>query len=195
MTASHIGLNPKAQQQMLANQIAIDLIPQGTLVERIRAGGCGLGGVLTPTGVGTRRRGQAQDRGRRQGISAGDGAACRLRADPRVPRRLFRQPRLRAHGAQLQSGDGDGRRHRHRHRGQHRSGRRHRARPRRDARRRLSIISSPTGDPWTHKPSSPAAWRRNFVPATSSISASAFRRWWPITSRQGSTSSSSRRTD
>ena len=53
MTASHIGLNPKAQRQMMANQIAIDLIPQGTLAERIRAGGCGLGGVLTPTGVGT----------------------------------------------------------------------------------------------------------------------------------------------
>jgi acetate CoA/acetoacetate CoA-transferase alpha subunit len=53
LTASHIGLNPKAQQQMLANQIDVDLIPQGTLVERIRAGGCGLGGVLTPTGVGT----------------------------------------------------------------------------------------------------------------------------------------------
>jgi acetate CoA/acetoacetate CoA-transferase alpha subunit len=48
LTASHIGLNPKAQQQ-----IAVDLVPQGTLVERIRAGGCGLGGVLTPTGVGT----------------------------------------------------------------------------------------------------------------------------------------------
>jgi acetate CoA/acetoacetate CoA-transferase alpha subunit len=53
LTASHIGLNPKAQQQMLAKQIYVDLIPQGTLVERIRAGGCGLGGVLTPTGVGT----------------------------------------------------------------------------------------------------------------------------------------------
>jgi acetate CoA/acetoacetate CoA-transferase alpha subunit len=50
---THIGLNPKAQQQMLAKQTAIDLIPQGTFVERIRAGGCGLGGVLTPTGVGT----------------------------------------------------------------------------------------------------------------------------------------------
>ena len=53
LTASHIGLNPKAQQQMLANQLAVDLVPQGTFVERIRAGGCGLGGVLTPTGVGT----------------------------------------------------------------------------------------------------------------------------------------------
>jgi acetate CoA/acetoacetate CoA-transferase alpha subunit len=53
LTATHIGLNPKAQHQMLGNQTAVDLIPQGTFVERIRAGGCGLGGVLTPTGVGT----------------------------------------------------------------------------------------------------------------------------------------------
>jgi acetate CoA/acetoacetate CoA-transferase alpha subunit len=53
LTATHIGLNPTAQQQMLANQVVVDLIPQGTFVERIRAGGCGLGGVLTPTGVGT----------------------------------------------------------------------------------------------------------------------------------------------
>jgi acetate CoA/acetoacetate CoA-transferase alpha subunit len=53
LTASHIGLNPKAQQQMLAKKIYVVLIPQGTLVERIRAGGSGLGGVLTPTGVGT----------------------------------------------------------------------------------------------------------------------------------------------
>jgi acetate CoA/acetoacetate CoA-transferase alpha subunit len=53
MIASHIGLNPKAQQQMMAEKMSIDLVPQGTLVERIRAGGCGLGGVLTSTGVGT----------------------------------------------------------------------------------------------------------------------------------------------
>jgi acetate CoA/acetoacetate CoA-transferase alpha subunit len=53
LTATHIGLNPKVQQQMLGSQTVVDLIPQGTFVERIRAGGCGLGGVLTPTGVGT----------------------------------------------------------------------------------------------------------------------------------------------
>lgn len=53
LIGTHIGLNPKAQQQMLGKQVAVDLIPQGTFVERIRAGGCGLGGVLTPTGVGT----------------------------------------------------------------------------------------------------------------------------------------------
>jgi acetate CoA/acetoacetate CoA-transferase alpha subunit len=52
-TASHIGLNPETQQQMIAGAMAVDLVPQGTLIERIRAGGFGLGGVLTPTGVGT----------------------------------------------------------------------------------------------------------------------------------------------
>lgn len=51
--ASHIGLNPETQRQMLAGKMVVDLVPQGTLVERIRAGGTGLGGVLTPTGVGT----------------------------------------------------------------------------------------------------------------------------------------------
>ena len=51
--ASHIGLNPETQQQMMAGKIAVDLVPQGTLIERIRAGGFGLGGILTPTGVGT----------------------------------------------------------------------------------------------------------------------------------------------
>jgi acetate CoA/acetoacetate CoA-transferase alpha subunit len=53
LIASHIGLNPMTQQQMIAKKISVDLVPQGTLVERIRAGGCGLGGVLTPTGAGT----------------------------------------------------------------------------------------------------------------------------------------------
>jgi acetate CoA/acetoacetate CoA-transferase alpha subunit len=50
---SHIGLNPEAQAQMLGGQMSIELVPQGTLAERIRAGGYGLGGILTPTGVGT----------------------------------------------------------------------------------------------------------------------------------------------
>jgi len=50
---SHIGLNPETQQQMLAGELQVDLVPQGTLAERIRAGGSGLGGILTATGVGT----------------------------------------------------------------------------------------------------------------------------------------------
>src|SRR3954470_21315301 len=47
LTTSHI--NPNVQKQMMANQVAVNLVPQGTFVERIRAGGFGLGGVLTPT--------------------------------------------------------------------------------------------------------------------------------------------------
>jgi acetate CoA/acetoacetate CoA-transferase alpha subunit len=50
---SHIGTNPETQRQMLAGELEVELVPQGTLAERIRAGGHGLGGVLTPTGVGT----------------------------------------------------------------------------------------------------------------------------------------------
>ncbi len=51
--ASHIGTNPETQRQMIANEIEVELCPQGTLAERIRAAGFGLGGVLTPTGLGT----------------------------------------------------------------------------------------------------------------------------------------------
>ena len=50
---SHIGLNPETQRQMLAGETQVELVPQGTLIERIRAGGFGLGGVLTQTGIGT----------------------------------------------------------------------------------------------------------------------------------------------
>jgi acetate CoA/acetoacetate CoA-transferase alpha subunit len=53
LIVSHIGLNPETQRRMIAGEIAVDLVPQGTLIERIRAGGYGLGGILTPTGVGT----------------------------------------------------------------------------------------------------------------------------------------------
>lgn len=50
---SHIGLNPMTQQGMLNGDIQVELVPQGTLAERIRAGGHGLGGVLTKTALGT----------------------------------------------------------------------------------------------------------------------------------------------
>lgn len=53
IVASHIGTNPVTQRKMIEGEIDVDLVPQGTLAERIRAGGAGLGGVLTPTGVGT----------------------------------------------------------------------------------------------------------------------------------------------
>lgn len=51
--ASHIGLNPETQRKMIEGAIDVELVPQGTLIERIRAAAFGLGGVLTPTGVGT----------------------------------------------------------------------------------------------------------------------------------------------
>ena len=50
---SHIGLNPETQRQMMAGKLEAELVPQGPLIERIRAGGHGLGGVLTQTGIGT----------------------------------------------------------------------------------------------------------------------------------------------
>jgi acetate CoA/acetoacetate CoA-transferase alpha subunit len=53
LIASHIGLNPETQAKMMAGEIEVELAPQGTLIERIRAGGVGLGGVLTATGLGT----------------------------------------------------------------------------------------------------------------------------------------------
>ena len=50
---SHIGTNPETGRQINAGELDVDLVPQGTLAERIRSAGFGLGGILTPTGVGT----------------------------------------------------------------------------------------------------------------------------------------------
>ena len=50
---SHIGMNPEAGKMMTAGEMEVSLIPQGSLAEMLRAGGSGLGGVLTPTGAGT----------------------------------------------------------------------------------------------------------------------------------------------
>jgi len=53
LIASHIGLNKETGRQMTEGELEVDLVPQGTLAEQIRAGGYGLGGVLTRTGIGT----------------------------------------------------------------------------------------------------------------------------------------------
>ena len=50
---SHIGTNPETIAQLNSKELEIEFVPQGTLAERIRCGGAGLGGVLTPTGLGT----------------------------------------------------------------------------------------------------------------------------------------------
>ena len=102
---------------MIDGSMQVELVPQGTLIERIRAGGFGLGGMLTPTGVGT-----VVEEGKRKIEVDGKDYLLEtpLRADFALVQafmcRLPRQPRLRADGAQLQPGDGDGRRHRDRRR-------------------------------------------------------------------------------
>ena len=93
LIATHIGLNPETQRQMIAGEIEVELCPQGTLAERIRSGGFGLGGVLTPTGIGTVvAEGQAHHRGGWQAVPAGVAADRRLRSDRGPSLRLPRQP-------------------------------------------------------------------------------------------------------
>ena len=53
LITSHIGTNPETGKQMHSGELDVELVPMGTLIEKIRAKGTGLGGVLTPTGVGT----------------------------------------------------------------------------------------------------------------------------------------------
>jgi 3-oxoacid CoA-transferase subunit A len=54
IVASYVGENKEFERQYLAGELEVDLVPQGTLAERIRAGGAGIGGFYTPTGVGTK---------------------------------------------------------------------------------------------------------------------------------------------
>ena len=114
LIASHIGLNPETQQQMNAGELQVELIPQGTLVERIRCGGYGLGGVLDSNGCrhhGGREK--AKDRSQRQALSSGNRAARRFRPRPCFCSRLPGQSGLRAHGPELQPCHGHGGGHRH----------------------------------------------------------------------------------
>lgn len=53
LIVSHIGTNPNTGQKMNRGELEIEFSPQGTLTERIRSGGAGLGGILTPVGIGT----------------------------------------------------------------------------------------------------------------------------------------------
>ena len=54
MISSYVGENQTFERQFLSGELEVELCPQGTLAERIRAGGAGIGGFYTPTGVGTR---------------------------------------------------------------------------------------------------------------------------------------------
>ena len=101
-------------------------MPQGTLAERIRAGGFGLGGVLTKTGLGTiAAKGQKVIEIDGEEWLYAPPLQGGFRADPRRSRRLLRQSDLSAHRDQLQSGDGDGRRNGHRRAARNLAGRRH----------------------------------------------------------------------
>ncbi|MCP3061684.1 CoA transferase subunit A [Myxococcus sp. K38C18041901] len=53
MVSSYVGENKEFERQFLSGELEVELNPQGTLAERIRAGGCGIGGFFTPTGAGT----------------------------------------------------------------------------------------------------------------------------------------------
>lgn len=53
LIVSYVGGTPLAVEMMNKGALEVEFVPQGTLAERVRAGGCGLGGFLTPTGVGT----------------------------------------------------------------------------------------------------------------------------------------------
>ena len=134
LIASHIGLNPETQRQMNAGELEVELVPQGTLVERIRCGGYGLGGVLTPTGVGT----MVEDGKQKIEVSGKPYLLeTALRADfaliQLISCGLSGQSELCAHGPELQPRYCHGGGHRHRQRRQHRACRRDLARSHRDA--------------------------------------------------------------
>ena len=66
--ASHVGMNPLIGDGMIAGTLQCTLVPQGTLAEKIRAGNYGLGGVLTPTGVGTPMQEELDELGRKKQV-------------------------------------------------------------------------------------------------------------------------------
>jgi acetate CoA/acetoacetate CoA-transferase alpha subunit len=53
ITCSHVGSNTETVEQVVSGELDVTFVPQGTLCERVRAGGAGIGGILTPTGLGT----------------------------------------------------------------------------------------------------------------------------------------------
>jgi acetate CoA/acetoacetate CoA-transferase alpha subunit len=125
--ASHIGLNPETQKRMLAGEIEVELVPQGTLAERIRAAGFGLGGVLTKTGIGT-----IAAEGQR--VIDIDGEPWLFAPPLTAEFALVAAERADYNGnlayqltAQLQPGDGDGGRHRNLRAARNPAGRRHSA--------------------------------------------------------------------
>ena len=118
---SYVGENKEFERQFLSGELEVELVPQGTLAERLRAGGAGIPAFYTPAGVGTqvadgrtavalrrrrRRRGgvaaQGGPRVRRSAVRARARHPDRLRAGARALRRPPRQPHLREERPELQ---------------------------------------------------------------------------------------------
>ncbi len=73
LIASHIGVNPMINEQIEAGTLRYTLVPQGTLAEKIRAAAYGLGGILTPTGVGTPMETEVDELGREKKVMEIEG--------------------------------------------------------------------------------------------------------------------------
>jgi 3-oxoacid CoA-transferase subunit A len=109
VVCSFVGGNPDLEQQMLAGEVAVELNPQGTLAERMRAGGAGIAAFYTPTGAGTVVA-EGKD------VREIGGVPCVLetaiRTDFAIVRaakgRRVRQPAVLSDGAELQPAGGDG---------------------------------------------------------------------------------------
>ena len=108
MISSYVGENKEFERQYLAGELEVEFCPQGTLAERCRAGGAGIPGFYTKTGVGThRRRGQGGQEVRRRGLYPRARHPRRSVDHQGLEGRRERQPRLPQDRAQLQPADGD----------------------------------------------------------------------------------------
>ena len=116
MISSYVGENQVFEQQMLAGEIQVELTPQGTMSERIRAGGAGIPAFFTPTGVGTRvaeveaesgNSSSATDRARHPRLC--DGCQRALPGYPLQPGAMARRafPKLAEYLLELQLGSGE----------------------------------------------------------------------------------------
>ena len=115
MIATYVGENKEFERQYLSGELEVELVPQGTFSERIRAAGAGIGGFFTPTGYGTIIAEGKETRtidGKHYVLEfplSADFAFVKAWKGDRA-----RQSRLPADGAQLQPDDGDRRTHHHR---------------------------------------------------------------------------------
>ena len=109
MISTYVGENKEFERQYLSGEMEVELVPQGTFSERIRAGGAGIGGFFTPTAYGTIvAEGEGDSADRRQALRARGADSRRLRVRPVPGKAIGWEPRLSTNRAKLQSSDGDG---------------------------------------------------------------------------------------